>query len=825
MKFSLLFAAVGAAMAPPKISLDLEGMVASTKLATSIYRPHNEGLKQPSGKVVKSRQDWTEKCAAGRPAAECPLPKAKAFDANDKSLTVRTRMFLVDVGGYSLLKEVKKVDFTKRSTYLFKYDATDAAMNHAEQVVFALVLDDQTAPKISVCKKDKQVVEAASSWTLCKSFATDNIDGVVSNNVKYTIDMLPGKTNKVFAVKKLPTKPSTLVKDVTYAQAQRIIDTDVVGKYLLTLKVSDKAGVYGKNSKNNRQVARQAIVVQDTTKPTISMHGAQPAVVECSVRYSDEGAYAADKLDTSALGRKIAVTSKSTVNTKKVGWYNVKYNAADVAGNKAEQAKRRVRVRDTTYPRIYLKGKSEMEVWAGQHKKGGFTSEPGVTTFDLCDKSKMAVTMKWVGVNGEFDDKVPGVYVREYCVVDHMGLKSCITRKVNVSDKTVPQIVIQGEQVATYEASHDITYTDKGAKCTDYVEGDIGHAVEVSGEVVNMARPATYKISYNCQDSTGNAATMLTRTVVIEDTTCPTVSILGANTAYVEAGFPYVDAGATSTDTLDGNLAKKIWTDGNSVDVAMSFIDLRSCREIKKQYPGAKTAEYYVTTWNKVAKKFQRITVWCDMHTSKKSAFTYHAIKGGKRVVPYSGGVQGADIASDGSSCKDYGLGMARFTTKGQKKAAVRKYGKLFFPAKGASSDLYLCSTNDQFNVLNKRKLKKQRKLNRAEVGRYVIAFHVQDKAGNLECKTKFRTVVVKDTLAPVISLKFKNKVVLRKHRAKASYGVGGVRNPAELAKTNPNFMEERSVSVNGWMLAAVASAVTGVALLSMSSKSTVVDV
>ena len=88
MKFSLLFAAVGAAMAPPKISLDLEGMVASTKLATSIYRPHNEGLKQPSGKVVKSRQDWTEKCAAGRPAAECPLPKAKAFDANDKSLTV-----------------------------------------------------------------------------------------------------------------------------------------------------------------------------------------------------------------------------------------------------------------------------------------------------------------------------------------------------------------------------------------------------------------------------------------------------------------------------------------------------------------------------------------------------------------------------------------------------------------------------------------------------------------------------------------------------------------------------------------------------------------
>lgn len=40
-----------------------------------------------------------------------------------------------------------------------------------------------------------------------------------------------------------------------------------------------------------------------------------------------------------------------------------------------------------------------------------------------------------------------------------------------------------------------------------------------------------------------------------------------------------------------------------------------------------------------------------------------------------------------------------------------------------------------------------------AEAGKYVIFFHVKDRADNHECDTKSRTVVVRDTLPPVISL------------------------------------------------------------------------
>merc|ERR1719247_462774 len=242
----------------------------------------------------------------------------------------------------------------------------------------------------------------------------------------------------------------------------------------------------------------------------------------------------------------------------------------------------------------------------------------------------------------------------------------------------------------------------------------------------------------------------------------------------------------------------------------MSFMNLRSCRDIKRQWKNAKTAEYYVTTYN------------------KKS----------KRVVPYSEyGRKGAGLksqsfsASNANSCWQYGLEMAKFTSKKQKVAAQRKFGKLFFPAKGASSDMYLCSTNDQFKV-SKLIARSKQLVKKAQVGKYVIAFHVQDKAGNTEAscpgtKTQFRTVVVKDTLAPVISLHFNNKVRMGKKNAKKSWSrmQARTRNPAELKwgkpYRNPQMMAEQSVSVNGWVIAAVASVVAGVALLAQGSKTT----
>jgi hypothetical protein len=55
----------------------------------------------------------------------------------------------------------------------------------------------------------------------------------------------------------------------------------------------------------------------------------------------------------------------------------------------------------------------------------------------------------------------------------------------------------------------------------------------------------TYTITYNVTDSSGNAATAVTRTVTVEDTTAPVITVT-SGTDTVERLSSWTDAGATS---------------------------------------------------------------------------------------------------------------------------------------------------------------------------------------------------------------------------------------------------------------------------------------
>ena len=63
------------------------------------------------------------------------------------------------------------------------------------------------------------------------------------------------------------------------------------------------------------------------------------------------------------------------------------------------------------------------------------------------------------------------------------------------------------------------SYTDPGATASDPEDGDISQAQsQVSGQVVNMSVPGSYLIDYDVQDSAGNDAETVTRTVTVQDT-------------------------------------------------------------------------------------------------------------------------------------------------------------------------------------------------------------------------------------------------------------------------------------------------------------------
>merc|ERR1711967_153673 len=251
---------------------------------------------------------------------------------------------------------------------------------------------------------------------------------------------------------------------------------------------------------------------------------------------------------------------------------------------------------------------------------------------DKCDSSITtdSVTMSW-GPR-EFNCRSLGDYVRTYTVVDQDSNKQFKTRTYTVVDSTIPTIEVMGGD-ETLEASRDVEYTDKGATCSDVVDGELSHAVEVSGEVVNMRIPGTYLIQYDCSDLSGNPAASKKRTIVIQDTTCPELSLTISSLQYVEAGFPYVDAGATATDTLDGDITQYIWTDGNTVNHKQAFYSKRSCAEIQTSCNKegtdyglggtCKSGEYYITTVRTVAGKqrFHRQLVHCWME--QKPAVTF----------------------------------------------------------------------------------------------------------------------------------------------------------------------------------------------------------
>merc|ERR1711871_1392411 len=115
----------------------------------------------------------------------------------------------------------------------------------------------------------------------------------------------------------------------------------------------------------------------------------------------------------------------------------------------------------------------------------------------------------------EFPEYVTGSYAILYKCMDKAGNYALECRDVENVDHTRPIIQILGSDDMTLEATHQGSYIDDGATCSDQVDGVISQNVEVSGDVVNLSKVGTYTITYNCKDSANNAAPAARRTVVV----------------------------------------------------------------------------------------------------------------------------------------------------------------------------------------------------------------------------------------------------------------------------------------------------------------------
>ena len=161
-----------------------------------------------------------------------------------------------------------------------------------------------------------------------------------------------------------------------------------------------------------------------------------------------------------------------------------------------------------------------------------------------------------VEVVGIVDPLKVGEYKLTYNVSDAAGNKAQeVVRTVNVSDKTLPVITLNGEAIV--QADLGTSYSDPGASASDSFDGDLTGSI-VKESTVDILKIGTYTVVYSVSDAAGNAAVQLVRTVNVEEIQPPVITLIGNDVVTVEPGSNYTDAGASATDSYDGDLTESV---------------------------------------------------------------------------------------------------------------------------------------------------------------------------------------------------------------------------------------------------------------------------
>ena len=196
------------------------------------------------------------------------------------------------------------IDTNTPRTYTLKYNVSDASGNAATQVTRSVVVEDTTAPIITLTGEENITIECGSTYTDAGATANDNLDGDISTNI--------------------------IVNENT-------LDLHTPGTYTITYDVSDAAG-------NAAVQITRSVTVEDTHAPTIALLGQSSISIECGATYTDAGATATDICDGDLTAS--IVVGGDTVDPSTPGTYTITYNVSDGAANAATQVSRSVNVED-----------------------------------------------------------------------------------------------------------------------------------------------------------------------------------------------------------------------------------------------------------------------------------------------------------------------------------------------------------------------------------------------------------------------------------------------------------------------------------------------
>jgi hypothetical protein len=149
---------------------------------------------------------------------------------------------------------------------------------------------------------------------------------------------------------------------------------------------------------------------------------------------------------------------------------------------------------------------------------------------------------------------------------DSAGASSTLT----VTDSTAPVITLIGAATVTIEGG--TAFTDPGATATDSFAGNLTTAIHVTG-TVNPTVVGRYTLTYTVSDGYNTATA--TRLVDVVDTIAPIITLIGGADVTTALGAPWIDPGATATDSRAGNLTAAIQVSG-AVNTAVTGTYVRT---------------------------------------------------------------------------------------------------------------------------------------------------------------------------------------------------------------------------------------------------------
>ncbi|TAK99169.1 MAG: DUF5011 domain-containing protein, partial [Verrucomicrobia bacterium] len=233
----------------------------------------------------------------------------------------------------------------------------------------------------------------------------------------------------------------------------------------------------------------------------------------------------------------VALSTNSNVNANSPGSYTITYSATDASGN-ASSVSRTVVVQDTIAPAITMIGNATLT----NECHSAFV-DPGATVSDACDLSVALSTNSNVNANS------PGSYTITYSATDASGNASSVSRTVVVQDTIAPAITMIGNATVTNECHS--AFVDPGATVSDACDTAVALSTNSN---VNANSPGSYTITYSATDASGNASSV-SRTVVVQDTIAPAITMIGNATVTNECHSAFVDPGATVSDACDISVA------------------------------------------------------------------------------------------------------------------------------------------------------------------------------------------------------------------------------------------------------------------------------